>query len=122
MSNDLKLLIGGELVDGDDTMEVIDPAMGTPFMSVPRASARQAKQAIAAAKAAQPGWAALSIDERRNCLSVFADAIHENAEAITRMLVREQGKPLTEAAAEIAATEALHSSFRRPFWSVIASS
>jgi len=106
MSNGLKLLIGGELVDGDDTMEVIDPAMGTAFMSVPRASARQAKQAIAAAKAAQPGWAALPIDERRACLSVFADAIHQNAESLTHMLVREQGKPLTEAAGEIAATEA----------------
>lgn len=106
MSNDLKLLIGGELVDGDSTMDVIDPAAGTPFMSVPRGSVRQAEQAIAAAKAAQPGWAALPLDERRACLVAFADAIHANADALTRMLVREQGKPLPEAAGEIAYTEA----------------
>lgn len=106
MSDTLKLLIGGELVDGDSTMDVIDPAAGAPFMSVPRASVRQAEQAIAAAKAAQPAWAALSIDERRACLGAFADAIHANADALSRMLVREQGKPLAEASDEIAYTEA----------------
>src|SRR5688500_13983032 len=30
MFEDLKLLIGGELVDGDATMDVIDPAAGAP--------------------------------------------------------------------------------------------
>lgn len=100
-----KLLIGGELVDGDSMMEVIDPAAGKPFIAVPRGSVRQAEQAVAAAKAAQPAWAAFPLDERRARLSAFADAIHENADALTRMLVREQGKPLTEAAGEIAFTE-----------------
>lgn len=105
MFEDLKLLIGGELVDGDSTMDVIDPATGAPFTSVPRGSVRQANAAVAAAKAAQPAWAALSLDERRAHLAAFADAIHANADALTRMLVREQGKPLTEAAGEIAFTE-----------------
>src|SRR5688572_24062863 len=106
MSEDLKLLIDGELVGGDGTMDVIDPSTGASFMSVPRGSVRQAEQAIAAAKAAQPGCAALSLDERRACLTAFADAIHANADALTRMLVREQGKPLAEASDEIAYTEA----------------
>lgn len=105
MFEDLKLLIGGELVDGDSTMDVIDPAAGASFMSVPRGSVRQANDAVTAAKAAQPGWAALSLEERRTYLNAFADAIHANADALTRMLVREQGKPLTEAAGEIAFTE-----------------
>lgn len=105
MSDDLKLLIGGELVDGDSSMEVIDPATGMPFMSVPRGSVRQINQAVAAAKAAQPAWAALPLEERRACLLAFADAIHANADALSRMLVREQGKPLPEASGEIAFTE-----------------
>lgn len=105
MFEDLKLLIGGELVDGDSTMDVIEPAAGVPFTSVPRGSVRQANAAVAAAKMAQPGWAALSLEERRSYLTAFADAIHANADALTRMLVREQGKPLTEAAGEIAFTE-----------------
>ncbi|WP_374410345.1 aldehyde dehydrogenase family protein [Novosphingobium colocasiae] len=105
MTEDFKLLIGGELVDGDADMEVIEPATGAPFMTVPCGSVRQAVQAIAAAKAAQPGWAALPLDARRGHLLAFADAIHQNAEALTRMLVREQGKPLAEAAGEIAFAE-----------------
>lgn len=105
MSHELKLLIGGELVAGDLTMEVIDPATGARFLTVPRASVQQAEQAIAAAKTAQPGWAALPLAERRACLSAFADAIHASADALTRMLVREQGKPFAEAAGEIAYTE-----------------
>lgn len=106
MLDDLKLLIGGELVDGDASMDVIDPATGASFMSVPRGSVRQAEQAIAAAKAAQPAWAKLSIDDRRTCLSAFADAIQDNADSLARTLVREQGKPLPEASGEIAFTVA----------------
>ncbi len=105
MTEEMKLLIGGELVSGDSTMEVIDPAAGTPFMTVPRGSVRQAELAIASAKGAQPAWAALSLEERRSYLNTFADAIHDNAEALSRMLVREQGKPLPEATGEIAFTE-----------------
>jgi acyl-CoA reductase-like NAD-dependent aldehyde dehydrogenase len=105
VSDALKLLIGGDLVDGDAVMDVVDPSTGSAFMTVPRASVHQAEQAIAAAKAAQPAWAALTIEQRRACLLAFADAIHANADALTRMLVREQGKPLAEAAGEIAFTE-----------------
>jgi len=106
MIDDQKLLIGGELVKGDAVMEVIDPATGQAFMSVPRCSVRQIEQAVAAAKAAQPAWAALPIEARRSQLLEFADAIQANADALVRMLVREQGKPLAEAWFEIGATEA----------------
>lgn len=106
MVDNLKLLIGGELVDGDSTMEVIDPATGAAFTTVPRGSVRQAEQAVAAAKAAQPAWAALPLEDRRARLSAFADAIGANADKLARTLVREQGKPLPEAAFEIAATQA----------------
>lgn len=103
----LKLLIAGELVEGDASMTVIDPATGAGFLSVPRASHHQMEQAIAAAKAAQPGWAELPIDARRTCLVALADAVQVNAAELARTLVREQGKPLGEAMAEVAFTEGL---------------
>jgi acyl-CoA reductase-like NAD-dependent aldehyde dehydrogenase len=56
------LLIGGELVPGDATMEVVNPATGDAFVTVPRASSRQADEAIAAAKAAFSGWSDISIE------------------------------------------------------------
>ncbi|MBJ7441431.1 MAG: aldehyde dehydrogenase family protein [Sphingopyxis sp.] len=102
---DYKLLIGGELVDGDLQMEVINPATGAPFVTVARASPTQADQAIAAAKVGQPGWAAVPYAERRGRLVALADAIAANAHDLARLLTLEQGKPLPEAQGEVAWTE-----------------
>ncbi|WP_176595493.1 MULTISPECIES: aldehyde dehydrogenase family protein [Sphingobium] len=107
MSDIFKLLIDGDLVDGDSSMEVIDPASGMCFQTVPRGSARQLDQAVAAAKAAQPAWAELPLEDRRAKLLAFADAVRNNAGELARMLVREQGKPLPEANVEVAFTEGL---------------
>lgn len=100
-----RLLIGGELVAGDATLEVVNPATGQPFVTVPRASARQADLAIAAAKAALPGWGATPIDERRARIVALADAVAANADTLARSLTLEQGKPLPEAQGEVAWTE-----------------
>lgn len=102
---DYKLLIGGNLVDGDMTMDVINPATGAPFATVARASARQADEAIAAAKAAQPAWGALGFAERAAKLNALADAIVARGDEFARILTQEQGKPLPEAMGEVAWTE-----------------
>ena len=101
-----KLLINGELVDGDQTMEVINPATEEPLAVCPRASIRQAEAAVDAAYAAFGPWAARPISERRDLLLKLADALKSEAGAFARLLTQEQGKPLPEAAAEIAYTEA----------------
>ena len=100
-----KLLIGGALVDGAATMDVINPDTGEAFASVPRASAAQADEAIAAAKAAQPAWGATPFAERAAKLAELADAIAANADDLARLLTLEQGKPLPEAQGEVAWTE-----------------
>ena len=102
---DYKLLIGGELIDGDLQMEVVNPATGEAFTTVARASAAQADQAIAAAKAAQPGWAAAPYAERQAKLVALADAVVANGAELARLLTQEQGKPLPEAQGEVAWTE-----------------
>ncbi len=102
---DYKLLIGGRLVDGDMTMDVINPATGAPFCTVPRASAAQADAAIAAAKAAVPGWSALPWADRQARLIALADAIAARKDEIARALTMEQGKPLAEAMGELAWTD-----------------
>lgn len=50
--------------------------------------------AIAAARAAQPAWAALGHGERSRILNSIADEIEANAEELAVLLSREQGKPL----------------------------
>ena len=47
-----KLLINGKLVDGDDSMEVLNPATEEKLADCPKASEDQLNQAVAAAKAA----------------------------------------------------------------------
>lgn len=102
MGATLKMLIDGALVDGDSTMDVINPATAKPFASVACASVAQADAAIAAAKKAQPGWAAVPFEERAEYLRELAAAIDARADELARTLVQEQGKPLPEAQAEIA--------------------
>jgi acyl-CoA reductase-like NAD-dependent aldehyde dehydrogenase len=96
-----KLLIAGHLVEGDATMDVIDPATGMAFAEAPRASAAQLETAIAAAKHAFPGWAATPIAERRAMLLRIADVVDGAADELAPLLVRENGMPLADARIEV---------------------
>jgi|TARA_R110002124_G_C8972322_1_gene515275 acyl-CoA reductase-like NAD-dependent aldehyde dehydrogenase len=102
---DFKLLIDGNLVDGDFSMDVINPATAEIFTKAARASTAQADDAIAAAKAAGQGWAAKSFQERRDKIIVLADSIASRADEFARIITSEQGKPLTEAMGELAWTD-----------------
>ena len=103
--SDFKMLIGGQLVEGDHTLDVINPATGASFATVARASGAQADQAIAAAKAAGPSWAATPLEDRRKVVLALADAIAARSDEIARVLTSEQGKPLPEAQGELAWTD-----------------
>jgi acyl-CoA reductase-like NAD-dependent aldehyde dehydrogenase len=99
--SEYKLLIGGKLVDGDATLEVVNPATEAVFATCARASKAQLDQAVAAAKAAFPAWSATSIEERRKLLLAIADVIQANLADLARLLTQEQGKPLADATGEI---------------------
>ncbi len=100
MSN-YKLLINGELVDGDSTMPVINPATEKLVADCPRASESQLNDAVAAAKAAFPAWAATPIDQRKQVVLKMADIIEANAQELAQLLTEEQGKPLGDATGEV---------------------
>ena len=95
------LLINGESVPGDATLDVINPATEEVFASCSRASEAQLDSAVAAAKAAYPAWSAKSIDERKQVVLAMAEAIEANAQELIQTLVQEQGKPLADATGEI---------------------
>lgn len=100
-----KLLIDGELVDGESTMDVLNPANESILAQSPRASIAQAEAAICAAHKAHTGWRNVQISERRAMIFKLADEVNANAEYLARLLTQEQGKPLAESKAEIAYTE-----------------
>ncbi len=98
--SDYKLLIGGKLVDGDMTMDVINPATEEVAAKAPRASKAQLDQAVAAAKAAFPAWAKTPIAERKQVMLKLAETLEANAADLGRILTQEQGKPVGDATGE----------------------
>ncbi|MDP9999351.1 aldehyde dehydrogenase family protein [Pseudarthrobacter sulfonivorans] len=79
---------------GQDSRTMLDPATGTPVGEAPVHTLEDLEQAITAARAAQPAWAALGHDARGAALLKAADAVERSAEELARLLSREQGKPL----------------------------
>jgi acyl-CoA reductase-like NAD-dependent aldehyde dehydrogenase len=101
-TGDFRLLIGGKLVAGAGSFDVINPATEQVLASCPRADLAQLNQAVAAAKAAFPAWAATPLAERARLLNQLADGIQARAPELARILTQEQGKPLGGAHYELA--------------------
>jgi acyl-CoA reductase-like NAD-dependent aldehyde dehydrogenase len=69
----MKLLIGGELVEGDGgSLDIEEPARGEVFATLALPSEDQVDAAIGAARAAARGWAAMSAGERAELLHYLA--------------------------------------------------
>jgi acyl-CoA reductase-like NAD-dependent aldehyde dehydrogenase len=80
--------------ESGETRTMLDPATGTAIGEAPVHTVEDLEQAIAAAQAAQPAWAALGHDARSAALLKAADAVERSAEELAHLLSREQGKPL----------------------------
>ncbi|MET4635180.1 aldehyde dehydrogenase family protein [Kaistia defluvii] len=93
--------IDGAWVAEDERMDAINPASGQVIGNLPRSSRETARLAIAAAKKAQPGWAATSVWRRAEMCVAIAASIDRNRQKIARTLSQEQGKPLSEAVGEV---------------------
>ena len=95
-------LIDGTWVTGDRWIEVDDPATGHIIGRVPDLGAAETDAAIAAAARALPLWAARTAKERAVILSRLAALMFDHQHELAVILTREQGKPIAEAAGEIA--------------------
>ncbi len=87
-------IVNGRSVASARTFESKNPATGEVLGLVPHSSAEQVDQAVAAAKAAQPAWAARPDAERKALLMKVAETIKANADDLATWVTREQGKPL----------------------------
>lgn len=74
---DRPMYIGGEFVasDSGEWMDSVNPATGEVHGRVPAGTGGDVARAVASAKEAQPGWAALHVFERGRILRQLADAI-----------------------------------------------
>jgi acyl-CoA reductase-like NAD-dependent aldehyde dehydrogenase len=79
------------------TFESIDPATGEVLASLPLCGQAEVDAAVAAARAAQAGWAASDPLQRTRVLLRLAALIEEHADELARLESRDVGKPLAEA-------------------------
>lgn len=97
-----RCLINGEWVSASDgrVIEVDNPASGNIIARVPSLTGSETENAIAAAKAALPGWSRLAAKDRTAILRRWFTLIVENADDLAALMTAEQGKPLAEAKGE----------------------
>lgn len=98
---DFSLLIDGELVGGDELLDVVDPALGRVFARAPAASRAQLDDAVRASRKAFETWRATSYADRAELVGKFSQALREHQDELAELLTREQGKPLSQSVAEI---------------------
>ena len=91
---------------GAVSIAVTDPFDGSEIARVPNLGAAEVSEAVAAAKAAMPAWAARPAKERAAILRRWYELILANADDLALILTAEQGKPLAEARAEIVSNAA----------------
>lgn len=98
-----KCLINGRWVQSQDErmFEVTNPATGETVGKVPMMGKVETQGAIESAQAALTPWSRRTAKERSDILRRWFDLIMQNAESLAEILTLEQGKPLSEARAEI---------------------
>src|SRR3954464_15587288 len=103
MYSDLALYIDGKWMNGGGRKgeDVINPATEKPLAHLPHASKADLDEALEAAKKGFALWRATSAYDRAKIMRKAADLMRERHDAISKVLVQEQGKTSPEARAEV---------------------
>jgi aldehyde dehydrogenase (NAD+) len=102
MAETFKNFIDGAWVDGETVKANINPSNTDDVIGqYAQASARQAEEAIAAARAAFPAWARSTPQQRYDALMAVSNEIMARKEELGRLLSREEGKTLPEGIGEV---------------------
>jgi aminomuconate-semialdehyde/2-hydroxymuconate-6-semialdehyde dehydrogenase len=94
VSVDVRHWIGGRRVESATTFADISPIDETEIAQVHAGTATEVDQAVAAARAAFPDWAALPVKQRSDVLRRVADGIESRLEDLARVETRDNGSLL----------------------------
>ena len=83
------------------TLTVVNPATEEPIAELPEAGVEDAERAVAAAKAAFPGWRAVSPNDRVRLLRRLATLVEEQGEELALLETRNVGKPISDSRGEV---------------------
>ena len=91
-----KLFINGEWVPsrGGGSLEVVNAATEEVMGAIPAGTAEDVTAAVAAARAAFPGWAATPVARRAELLRKLAEGLAAQGDEIARTITGEVGMPL----------------------------
>ena len=92
-----KLLVGGEWTSAPGTYEIVDPNTTAVVGHAPDGSVADAEAAIAAAKAALPGWRDTPPVERGALLGRLGDVLRERAPTWSTLVQAETGATINVA-------------------------
>ncbi|WP_174285545.1 CoA-acylating methylmalonate-semialdehyde dehydrogenase [Sphingomonas bacterium] len=81
--------------------DIFDPNLGVPRRRVTFATHEEIDEAIAGAKAAQPGWAATNPQRRARVMFAFKALLEREMDALSLMLADEHGKVVADARGDI---------------------
>lgn len=88
------MIINGVSNQSDTYFEVINPATGQAFAKCQQGNVDAVNQAVIAARAAFPDWAATSNEERKIKIHAIATMLEENMPELMKLVTEESGKPL----------------------------
>jgi succinate-semialdehyde dehydrogenase / glutarate-semialdehyde dehydrogenase len=94
--------IDGQWREGAKRFDVLNPANQEVIAQVPDLGAAETDEAIAAAHAAFPAWAAKPAKERAIILRAWYDLMMADIDRLSRLISLEGGKPIAEAKGEAA--------------------
>ncbi len=97
-----QLYIDGQWVDGNGTMEVIDPSDGSVIAKVATAGDAEIEAALAAADRAAPSWAKTAPRVRGEILRKAFELMSAEADYLAELISKENGKALPDAKGEVA--------------------
>ncbi|MGB0890223.1 MAG: NAD-dependent succinate-semialdehyde dehydrogenase [Solirubrobacterales bacterium] len=95
-------LIGGNWIETDKTLDVIDPSTGEPLCAITDAGETEALAALDAAAAAQGEWAQTAPRDRGEILRSVFEQMTARLDELALLMTLEMGKPVSESKAEIA--------------------
>lgn len=96
-----------------ETIAVRNPVSGAIIGNVPLTDSAGVQAAVARARAAQPGWAALSVKQRCELLEAWADRIWSDQEKLVQIIRDESGKNQAGAWVELAVLDSVVAYYRR---------
>lgn len=94
--------ISGAFVEPDlPALDVFDPGTGRVISRVPLSTHAEVDEAVRAARAAQPAWAAIPIKERVQVFYRYKRLLEEHLGELSALVTEENGKVEGEARAEV---------------------